>query len=143
MDNELILHNNFFKRNYKWLLPLIILLVLLFTLLLHSISVGEITTISHAYNEDSLFEKAIEKANKNVKSQNTIGYIKTIDQLAILEGNIVYSNNNNSVQLSVRIKGTKGNGKLDISANKKGKEWDYKKISIRTRNPKQEIKILE
>lgn len=143
MDNELILRNNFFKRNYKWLLPLIILLVLLFTLLLHSISVGEITTISHAYNEDSLFEKAIEKANKNVKSQNTIGYIKTIDQLAILEGNIVYSNNNNSVQLSVRIKGTKGNGKLDISANKKGKEWDYKKISIRTRNPKQEIKILE
>lgn len=143
MDNELILRNNFFKRNYKWLLPLIILLVLLFTFLLQSISVGEITTISHAYNEDSLFEKAIEKANKNVKSQNTIGYIKTIDQLAILEGNIVYSNNNNSVQLSVRIKGTKGNGKLDISANKKGKEWDYKKISIRTRNPKQEIKILE
>jgi hypothetical protein len=143
MDNELILRNNFFKRNYKWLLPVIILLVLLFTLLLRSISVGEITTISHAYNEDSLFEKAIEKANKNVKSQNTIGYIKNIDQLAILEGNIIYSNNNNSVQLSVRIKGTKGNGKLDISANKKGKEWDYKKIEIRTRNPKQEIKIIE
>jgi hypothetical protein len=143
MDNELILRNNFFKRNYKWLLPVIILLVLLFTLLLRSISVGEITTISHAYNEDSLFEKAIEKANKNVKSQNTIGYIKNIDQLAILEGNIIYSNNNNSVQLSVRIKGTKGNGKLDISANKKGKEWDYKKIAIRTRNPKQEIKIIE
>jgi hypothetical protein len=72
----------------------------------------------------------------------TIGIIQPIDKLAILEGNAVYTNNNNSVRLSVRIKGDKGNGKLDIAADKVGKEWKYKKITVRNKNTKEEIVIV-
>ena len=32
---------------------------------------------------------------------------------------------------------------MDISADKNGKEWDYKKISIRIKDPKEEIQILK
>ncbi|HKO78073.1 MAG TPA: cytochrome c oxidase assembly factor Coa1 family protein, partial [Flavobacterium sp.] len=59
------------------------------------------------------------------------------------ERNAIYSNNNNSVELSIRIKGNKGKGKMDISAEKSGTKWGYKKINIRIKEPKQEIQILE
>jgi hypothetical protein len=47
------------------------------------------------------------------------------------------------VTLSIRIKGSKGKGKMDISAKKNGSEWEYKTITIRIKNPKEEIQILK
>ena len=32
---------------------------------------------------------------------------------------------------------------MDISAEKNGKEWEYKKINIRIKEPKEEIQILK
>ena len=69
---------------------------------------GNITTIAQAYADDSLYKKAIEKANTNERVLNSIGKIESLDKLAILEGDAVYSNNNSSVLLSIRIKGSKG-----------------------------------
>jgi hypothetical protein len=115
------------KQNWKWSVPATILLVFIFGLFLTSNSSEGITDIVQAYNDNSLYEMAIEKANSDKRIIQTIGIIQPIDKLAILEGNTVYSNNNNSVLLSVRIKGTKGNGKLDISADKIRTVWKYKK----------------
>ena len=70
--------------------------------------------------------------------QNTI-----VDELAILEGNAIYSNNHNSVEMSIRVKGNKGRGKMDISAKKIENEWKYTKINIRIKEPKEVIEILE
>ena len=42
----------------------------------------------------------------------------------------------------IRIKGNKGKGKMDISAKKNGNEWEYKKIKIRIKEPKEEIHII-
>lgn len=142
MDNELVRNKNWFNRNWKWILPSILITILLLTVAITTTSKNDLTNITQAYAENSLFEKAIEKANSNKKVLERIGKIKTIDKLAILEGNTLYTDNNNSVELSVRVQGTKGNGKLDISAYKNGKEWKYKTISLRTKNPKEKIKIL-
>jgi hypothetical protein len=103
---------------------------------------GSLTDIAKAYSDNLLYEKAIEKANKNKRVLEVIGQIKPIDKLAILEGNANYSNNNNSIILSVRIKGSKGKGKMNISADKNGSEWVYKKINIRIKEPKEEIQIV-
>ncbi|WP_299223373.1 cytochrome c oxidase assembly factor Coa1 family protein [uncultured Aquimarina sp.] len=66
--------------------------------------------------------------------------------MAILEGEVRYSDNNKSVDLSIRIKGSKRKASMDISADKINGEWNYKKINIRIKKPieeKQTIKILE
>jgi hypothetical protein len=144
MDNELIVERSWWKRNWKWFLPTLTLIFLsLFGLILSSTIDGNVTDIVQAYSDTSLYEKAIEKAKTNQRVLEVIGEIEQIDKLAILEGNAIYSNDNNSVDLSVRIKGSKGKGKMDISADKNGTEWKYKKISIRIKEPKEEILILK
>ena len=144
MDNELIIEQSWWKRNWKWFLPTFILIFLLVFGFLLSSSVGEnATDIAIAYSDNSLYEKAIEKAKTNERVIEVIGEIEPIDKLAILEGNAIYSNNQNSVELSIRVKGNKGKGKMDISANKIGNEWEYKKINIRIKDPKEEIQILK
>lgn len=142
MDNELIIEKSWFKKNWIWFLPAIILLIFFGFILCTTID-GNVTDIAQAYSENSLYENAIEKAETNPKVIEFIGEIEPIDKLAILEGIVIYSNNNNSVELSIRIKGNKGKGKMDISADKRGIKWDYKKINIRIKEPKQEIQILK
>lgn len=143
MDNELIVERIWWKRNWKWFLPTFILIFLLFFgSILNSSVDGNVTDIVQAYSDNSLIEKAVEKVKNNQKVTELIGEIEPIDKLAILEGNTIYSNNYNSVQLSIRIKGNKGKGKLDILADKNGNEWEYKKINIRIKEPKTEIKVL-
>jgi len=142
MDNELIVNKSWWGKNWKWFL-LTLTFPLLFWLIL-SLSVdGNVTDIAKAYSDNSLYEKAIEKVKSNHRVLEVIGEIEPIDKLAIFEGNAIYSNNNNSVELSVRVKGNKGKGKMDISADKNGSEWKYKKISIRIKEPKEEIQILK
>ena len=104
---------------------------------------GNITDIAQAYTEDSLYQNAIEKVKTNKRALEVLGEIEPIDKLAILEGNAVYSNNNNSVTSSIRIKGSKGKGKMDILAEKNGTVWEYKMIKIRIKNPKEEIQIIK
>ncbi|TRX35501.1 hypothetical protein FNW52_10700 [Flavobacterium sp. ZT3R18] len=142
MDNELIVKKNWWSRNWKWSLPTLLFL-LLFGFFLSSTIDGNITDIAQAYSDDSLYEKAIEKAKTNERVLEVLGAIEPIDKLAIFEGNAIYSNNNNSVALSIRIKGSKGKGKMDISAEKNGTVWEYKTINIRIKEPKEEIQILK
>ena len=112
-------------------------------LILNSSVNGNVTDIVQAYSDNSLIAKAVEKAKINQRVIELIGEIEPIDNLAILEGTAIYSNNNKSVQLSLRIKGNKGKGKMDILADKNGNEWEYKKINIRIKKPKTEIEVLE
>ncbi|MEN2402091.1 cytochrome c oxidase assembly factor Coa1 family protein [Flavobacterium sp. MC2016-06] len=143
MDNDLVEKENWLKRNWKWFLPSSVLILLLFVFSLAATSENDISDIALAYSDHSLYEKAIDQANLNLRVLEIVGKIKPIDKLAILEGNTSYSNNKNSVDLSIRINGAKRNGKLDISASKKGSVWEYKKISVRTKNPKEEIIVLD
>ena len=144
MDNELIDQSRWVERNWKWFLPTFLLLFVLFIGLVFCASIdGNVTEMAQAYSDNALYEKAIEKAKTNKRVLEVIGQIEPIDKLAILEGNAIYSNNNNSVEMSVRIKGSIGNGKMDIHADKKGNEWDYKKINIRIKEPKEEIQVLK
>ena len=141
MNNELIPDKSYWSRNRKWIVPVFLFLILSIGIL-SSISDGPATDLVQAYADNSLYENAIAKAKTNQRVLEVIGEIEPIDKLAILEGNAVYSNDNNSVALSVRIKGINGNGKLDITAEKFGTEWKYKKIIVRNKNSKEEIVVV-
>ncbi|WP_166921119.1 cytochrome c oxidase assembly factor Coa1 family protein [Flavobacterium poyangense] len=143
MNNDLIEKESWFKKNWKWSLPSSLLLIALFTLLLSVNSGKDISDMAQAYTDNALYQKAIDQANTNSRVLDVFGKIESIDKLAILEGNTSYSNNNNSVRSSFRISGSKATGKLDLTAHKKGTEWVYKKITVRIKNPKEEIIILE
>ena len=138
--NESIVKKSWPKRNSKWLVPITAFLIIIIALL--SITNG-ITSFAQAYTEPSLYENALEKARQNKKAIEVLGNIESIDKLTILEGNVVYSDDNNNVDLTFRITGSKGKGKIDVSATKINGNWDYELIKIRIKNPKEEIIVLD
>jgi cytochrome oxidase complex assembly protein 1 len=141
MDNELNIERSWWEKNWKWFLPTILFLIGVTLFITSSIN-GNATDIARAYSENTLYEKAIEKSKSNKRVLELLGNLKPIDKLAIIEGNAKYSNNTNSIEITVRVEGSKGKAKMDISADKIGTQWKYKKIAIRLKHPKEEIQIL-
>lgn len=96
---------------------------------------------AQAYFDQPLYENAIEKAKNNEKLKEIFGELKPIDKLAILEGDVSYSKNNNTVKMSFRIIGSKENGTIHILANKENENWIYEKIDVISKEQKKKIII--
>jgi len=129
------------NRNWKWLIPLLVLFSGI-TLVLALAGDG-ISGVVAVYSESEIYEDAVELANKNEEVKEKLGNLESIEFFAIAEGVVKYSNDNNSVDISVRVKGSKGRGRMDISADRKEEQWEYKRIQIRIKRPKEMIIVLE
>ena len=143
MNNDIIDSDSWTKRNWKWLLPTTILILMLTFYTIIPVLNNEAPQLIKAYSNTDVFEKAIAIANANSKSKSTFGTIEAIDKLTILEGTTAYSNNDTSIASTIRIKGNHNQGKMDFTANKKGNEWTFQKIIIRCKNPKTVINVIE
>jgi hypothetical protein len=139
--NELTSKKPWLNRNWKWLIPLLVLF--LGIALIVTIAGNEISGVVTVYAESEIYEDAVGIANKNEEVKQKLGNLEPIDFFAIAEGVVKYSNNNNSVDISVRVKGSKRRGRMDVSAERKEDKWKYKRIQIRIKRPKETIKILE
>lgn len=138
--NEFIQEKNWGRRNWKWLVPITAFLIVIIALL--SLTNG-VTSFAQAYAEPSLYENALEKARQNKRVLAVLGNLQPIDKLTILEGNVVYTEDNNAVDLTFRVAGNKGKGKMDISATKINGNWEYGLIKIRVKNPEEEIMVFD
>lgn len=146
MNNDLIEEKNWWNRNWKWIIPVSILIVISISVFFSSRMDGVATDLVQAYMDTELYENAIIKANSNTKIVELLGEIQPIDNLAILEGEVEYTNNNKTVYSSVRIVGTKGKANMDISAERIDDFWNYTKINIPIKSPpekRQTINLLE
>ena len=145
MNNELIKQKSWWNRNWKWLVPVSGIL-LIFAILISS-GMGRIgADLAKAYSDTELYENALKKAKSNQKVTELLGEIKPIDKLAILEGEVHYTNDNRTVSSTIRIKGSKGKARMDIIADRINNKWSYKKINVRIKNPpekKQTIEIIK
>ena len=145
MNNELIEQKNWWKRNWKWLVPVGGISLFLILILLSSGIGGMGIDLVQAYSDTKLYENALEKVKSDKRVTELLGEIEPIDELAILEGEVKYSNENKTVNSSIRVTGTKGKARMDISADLINNSWDYEKINIRIKKPvenKQTIEIL-
>jgi hypothetical protein len=129
MDNEIIEQKSFWTKRWFWST---VIIAIGFMLIMISNS-DDVVNFGQAYADPSLCQNAIDKANKNEEVIQNFGKLEPIDKLAILEGNTVYSNNNKSISITVRVSGEKENGKMDILADKEGDIWKYKSIKIRNK----------
>src|SRR3970040_996490 len=83
MGNELVVEKSWWKKNWKWFLPTLTLIFFLLFWLILSLSIdGNVTDIAKAYSENSLYEKAIEKAktNQRVLIIDENGKVETIQK---------------------------------------------------------------
>lgn len=136
MDNELIKEKSFWQRYKMWLIGTGTLALLAMGILYAINRKG----IARAYSDKPLYEAAIYEANSNEEVVMALGKLKPLDRMAIAEGNVQY--NGDSVASTITVKGTKGNGKMDIAAHKVNGVWKYDSIKIRVKEPSQEIRVM-
>ena len=135
---------NWWKLHWKWIVPvaglLLVLIIAFFSSGMSKIS----TDLVQAYADTELYDQALKKVKSNSKVAEVLGELQPMDKLAILEGEVHYSNDNQHVSSSVRITGDKGKAMMDIKAYKHRGEWNFTKIEVRLKTPpenKQSIDI--
>ncbi|MGO2358612.1 MAG: cytochrome c oxidase assembly factor Coa1 family protein [Mesonia sp.] len=145
MHDELIEQKSWWKKNWKWFLP-VSMLILILTAVLFSSGIGGITNnYAQAYSDQELYQDALEHVKSNSRVIEVLGEIEPIDKLTILEGEVQYSNNNQRVNSTIRIVGSKGKARMDILANRMHGKWNYETIKLRIKNPpekRQSINII-
>jgi len=102
------------------------------------------TDLVQAYADTELYDQALKKVKSNSKVAEVLGELQPLDKLAILEGEVQYTNNNQSVKSSVRITGAKEKATMDLEAHKSKNVWIYSSIKVRLKTPpenKQSIDI--
>ena len=131
------------RKHLKWIIPVIVVLAIVMYLFSAS-GMGKVATdITQAYADEDLYKNAIEKANYDQEVISTIGKIKPIDKMAIFNGEVVYSDNNQIVNSTIKISGEKGKAKLDITAKREQEAWEYEKINLRIQDPENNKKTIE
>ena len=142
MNNELIKQKSCWKRNWKWIVPAVGVILISMGIFFSFGMDGLTTDLVQAYANQELYEHAIVKANSDERVIEVLGKIKPIDKLAILEGEVHYSNKNKTINTSIRIIGKKGKARLDIVANRVSSQWKYTKINVRIKNPPEKRQIF-
>lgn len=143
MNNELIEQKSRWKQNWKWLIPVSGITVILIVIFFSSGMNGIVTDFAQAYADTELYEKALEKVKSDKRVTQLLGEIQPLDKMAILEGQVEYSKENKTVNSTIRIAGDKGKARMDISAERIKNEWNYKKINVRIINPTELKQTIE
>lgn len=143
MDNELIEQKSWMQRNIKWFAPLLILVLLLGSAVFSSVSDAQLGGFANALTDEALYNNAIQQSQKNDEVTKVLGVLEPVDQMAIIESDVNFSDDNSSVNLSVRVKGSKAKARMDVVATKVNNVWQYSTIKIRIKDPKREIVVLE
>jgi hypothetical protein len=134
---------NWWKLHWKWVLPVAGLIALLISTYFTS-GLSKIgTDFAQAYTDTELYDEALKKVNSHPKITNLLGKLEPLDKLAILEGEVHYTNNNLNVTSSVRISGDKGKAMMDIKAYKHKGEWNLTKIEVRIKTPPEKKQHLD
>jgi len=131
------------KNSWIWIGILIISLSGLIYLFSSSGMSSHTVDFAQAYLDKDLYQNALIKAKKEEKVKMIFGDLKPIDKLAILEGEVRYSNDNKTVNMSLKVIGSKEKGTMHILANREGEKWIYEKIDIIAKGENKEVIIVD
>lgn len=131
------------RNNLKWIIPSI-LVVAFFIYLFSTSGMSKISAdFAQAYADPTIYEMAIEKANVNQEVLEKIGMIKPIGKMTILNGEVRFSNNSQTVNSTIKVEGEKAKGKMDILANRTNEKWIFEKINIRIKDSAKNKKTIQ
>ncbi|GGG47751.1 CCP domain-containing protein [Bizionia arctica] len=79
----------------------------------------------------------------NPRVKDVLGEVEPIDPMTILNGSVSYSDDNTSVNSTIKITCKNGKAMLDISADRVNGTWNYSKIAIRIKSPPEKKETIE
>ena len=137
MDNELIPQPSWWKRNWKWVVPLggCLTAIVLVIILISSIYFG----VNDLMEGSEPYEYAIELINKDEELIGLLG--SPIEKTGMGQNNMNWVNGTKTAKMAIPIAGPKGSGTLFINASGKGDAWDYHEIRVEV--AEKELDFLE
>ena len=139
-SNELIKEKKWWARR-KWALLAVIVVFALIVVLF----IGGLKTFGNfgkAYADKPVFDNALAMVQNDITANSLIGKALPLDDMAITNGSVTYSDDDNVITATIPVKGSLKKAKLDIVANKVNGKWQYTTVKIRTKDPKHEIDVL-
>jgi hypothetical protein len=143
MNNDLIENKGWWKKNWKWFIPASGVFIIIIVSIFSSGFGGIIGDYSKAYSDSELYDDALTIVRENNRVKETLGYIEPINNMTILNGYVEYSDNNNSVNTTIKISGEHGKAMLDISADLYNEIWSFKALKIRIKSPPEKKETIE
>lgn len=138
MNNELVPQPSWWKRNWKWVVPVggCLSLIVVFIMFVGSIFYG----VTKVLEESQPYEYALEKINQDDEITNVLG--SPIEKDGMIQGS--YNNNNGSktADIKIPVSGPDGSGVLFIEATGKGDNWTYNVIRLEIKD-NESIDLLE
>lgn len=126
MNNELVPQPSWWKRNWKWVVPVggCFTLILLVIALFGSIFYGVTTLLENSQP----YEYALEKINKDEEIVSILG--SPIEQDGMMQGSLNWHNGDGKADMKIPVSGPKGNGILYIDASSVDDNWTYHEIRV-------------
>lgn len=126
MNNPLEPSPSWWKRNWKWLVPVSGCLTLIIILI---IAVGSLFFgVTKILTDSQPYEYAFELINKDEYTLELLG--SPIEKDGMVQGDFKWSNGNKRAKMTIPIAGPKGKGTLFIDAVAEGDTWNYREIKV-------------
>ncbi len=126
MNNELVPQPSWWKKNWKWAVPLggCFTLIIVAVIAIGSIFYG----VANAIEDSQPYEFALEKINSDEDLVNALG--APIEKDGVVNGSWNYSNGKKSAKMTIPISGPKGSGTLFVEATREDEDWTYHVIRV-------------
>ena len=126
MNNELAPQPSWWKRNWKWVVPVggCLTMLVLLVVFVGSIFYG-VTTM---FEGSDPYKYAFEKINEDEQLVELLG--SPIVKDGMVQGSLNYNNGDGKADMKIPISGPKGSGTLYINATSGGDEWTYHEIRV-------------
>ncbi|NER14511.1 hypothetical protein GWK08_13740 [Leptobacterium flavescens] len=136
---EQIRKESWFKRNWKWVVPLggCLTLIILFFVFIGSIFFG----VTSMLKESTPYTDAFTALNTNVQVEEVIGH--PVETNGLMQGNLSLNNNDGTVNLRQPVKGPKGEAVLIVVGEKTDGEWSYETMHLLIEGTDEKIDLLE
>jgi hypothetical protein len=138
MNNELVEYPNWWKRNWKWAVPLggCLSLLTVFILFIGSLFYG----VTAVLEESQPYEYALEKINQDEEIISALG--SPIVKNGMIQGSYNSINGNKTADMKIPISGPKDSGTLFVKATGKDDNWTYDEIRVEIKDD-EHIDLLE
>lgn len=126
MNNELVPQPSWWKRNWKWVVPVggCFTIIIIAVIAIGSIFYG----VANAIEDSQPYEYALEKINADEDLINALG--SPIEKDGMVQGSWNYTNGKKSANMVVPISGPKGSGTLFVEATGEDDDWTYDVIRV-------------
>jgi hypothetical protein len=126
MNNELVAYPSWWKRNWKWAVPLggCLSLIVIFIMVVGSVFYGVTTVLE----ESQPYEFALETINQDKEITSVLG--SPIVKDGMIQGSYTNNNGTKTADMKIPISGPNGFGILFVHATGDDDDWTYDEIRI-------------